>query len=152
MDVFSAWYYSFSPSVAGFIASNEALRAPVRAALYPLLAILGLSAFVYSTLGWAPEFAVVMAGLVASSLIGLVYLTPSALVGVWALRNRKGIRATSIAKGSVLLLALALAALTLGEVIGSYVLLALGSLAIVLVCIAATPAIAALAMLRPDHN
>jgi len=152
MDVFNAWYYSFSPSVAGFIASNEALRAPVRTALYPLLGILGLSALTYSTLGWAPELAVVMAGLVASSLIGLVYLTPSALVGVWALRNWKGIRATSLAKGSVLLLALELAALALGEVAGSHVLLALGSSAIVLICIAATPAIAALAMLGPDHN
>ena len=48
MQVFNAWYYSFSPYVAQFIASNDPVRAPVRVLLYPLLGVLGVSAFTYS--------------------------------------------------------------------------------------------------------
>jgi peptide/nickel transport system substrate-binding protein len=148
MDVFNAWYYSFSPSVAGFIASNDPLRAPVRVILYPLLGVLGISAFTYSTFSWAPEFAVVMAGLVASSLIGLVYLTPFTFVGMRALTKRRRTKVSDVAKGSLLLLAAALALLAAGELTGSYLLLAAASSAVVLTCIIAAPTIAALAVLR----
>ena len=40
MQAFNAWYYSFSPYVAQFIASHDPVRAPVRVLLYPLLGIL----------------------------------------------------------------------------------------------------------------
>jgi len=149
MDVFNAWYYSFSPSVAGLIAGNDPLRATVRVILYPLLGILGISAFTYSTFSWAPEFAVVMAGLVASSLIGLVYLTPFAFVSLRALARRKRIKVTDVAKGSLLLLAAALALLAAGEVAGSFLLLAVASSAVVLICLISAPTIAALAIARP---
>jgi hypothetical protein len=150
IDVFNAWYYSFSPSVANVIANNDPLRAPVRVLLYPLLGVLGISALTYSTFSWAPEFAIVMAGVVASSLIGLVYLTPFALVSVRAVANRRrGIRINSVAKGSLILLALALALLFAGEVAGSFLLLAIGSSAVVLVCLVSAPMIASLAIARP---
>jgi hypothetical protein len=149
MDVFNAWYYSFSPSVAGFIASNDPLRAPVRVILYPLLGILGISAFTYSMFSGAPEFAVVIAGLVASSLIGLVYLTPFTFVGMRALTKRRNIKVTGVVKGSLLLLATALALLAAGQVAGSFLMLAVASSAVVLVCLIAAPTIAALAMTRP---
>jgi hypothetical protein len=150
MDVFNAWYYSFSPSVAGLIAGNDALRATVRVILYPLLGILGISAFTYSTFSWAPEFAVVMAGLVASSLIGLVYLTLPSLVGMRELVKRRRIRISSLAKVSLTMLAVALALLAAGELTGSFLLLALGGSGVVLICLISAPAIAALAMLRPN--
>jgi vacuolar-type H+-ATPase subunit I/STV1 len=149
MEVFNAWYYSFSPSVAGLIAGNDPLRASVRVILYPLLGILGISAFTYSTFSWAPEFAVVMAGLVASSLIGLVYLTLPSLVGMRELVKRRRIRITSLAKVSLTLLAAALALLAAGELTGSYLLLALGGSGVVLICLIAAPTIAVLAVLRP---
>lgn len=148
MDVFNAWYYSFSPSVAGLIGGNDLFRATVRVILYPLLGILGISALTYSLLSAAPEFAVVMAGLVASSLIGLVYLTPFTFVGMRALTKRRRIKMTSLAKVSLTLLAAALALLAAGELTGSYLLLAAASSAVVLTCIIAAPAIAALAVLR----
>ena len=148
MQVFNAWYYSFSPSVAQFIASNDPIRAPIRLILYPLLGVLGLSSLVYSLFSGAPEFGVVMAGLVASSLIGLVYLTLPALAGFSAFSRRRKIRVTSIAKASLALLAVALALLAIGEVAGSFLLLAAASSAVVLTCIIAVPTIAALAMLR----
>jgi hypothetical protein len=148
MQVFNAWYYSFSPSVAQFIANNDPIRAPIRVMLYPLLGVLGLSSLVYSLFSGAPEFGVVMAGLVASSLIGLVYLTLPALAGFSTLSRRRKIRATSIAKVSLALLAVALALLAIGEVAGSFLLLAVASSAIVLVCLIAVPSVAALAILR----
>lgn len=149
MEVFNAWYYSFSPSVAKVIASNDPLRAPVRVILYPLLGVLGVSAFVYSAFGGAPEFAVVMAGLVASSLIGLVYLTPFTFVGMRALTKRRRIQASNVAKGSLILLAVALTLLLAGEIGGSFLMLAVASSAVVLICLIAAPTIAALAMTRP---
>jgi hypothetical protein len=44
MEVFNAWYYSFSLTVAQFIANNDPIRAPVRVFLYPLLGVLGIVA------------------------------------------------------------------------------------------------------------
>jgi hypothetical protein len=143
MEVFNAWYYSFSPSIARFIASNDPLRAPIRTILYPLLGVLEISTVTYTLFGGTPEFAVVTAGLVASSLIGLVYLTPFTLIGMRALRKRRDIRATGVAKGSLLLLAVALALLVAGELANSFLILAVASSAIVLTCIIATPVIAA---------
>jgi len=148
MDVFNAWYYSFSPSVANFIAGNDPLRAPIRVMLYPLLGILSISTLAYSMFSWAPELGVVMAGLVASSLIGLVYLTAPALIGMRALLRRRRLNAKTLAKASLASLALALALLTIGEVAGSFLLLAVAGSAVVLICIAAVPTIAALMMIR----
>jgi hypothetical protein len=150
MEVFNAWYYSFSPSVAGFIAGNDPLRAPVRVLLYPLLGILGVSTLAYSLLSGVPEFAIVVAGLAASSLIGLVYMTLPAMLGMRVFLKRRRVRLVGVAKGSVALLTIALALLAVGEVTGSFLLLAVGGSAIVLTCLIAAPAIFALAMLHPN--
>ena len=76
MEVFNAWYYSFSPAVAGFIAEHSALRSMVKVILYPLMGILRLSASTYMLFSFNVELGVVAAGLVASSLIGFVYFAP----------------------------------------------------------------------------
>lgn len=152
MQVFNAWYYSFSPSVAQFIASNDPIRAPIRVLLYPLLGILGVSTFTYSLFSGAPEFAVVMAGLVASSLIGLVYFTAPALVGMQALLRRRRISAKMLGKASLASLAIALTVLTVGELAGSFLALAIASSAVVLTCVIAVPTIAAFAMLHPNRK
>jgi len=149
MQVFNAWYYSFSPSVAQFIASNDPIRAPIRVMLYPLLGVLGLGSLVYSLFSATPEFAIVVAGLVASSLIGLVYLTLPAMLAVKRLSKRKAISVSIIGKGSLALLVTALAMLAAGELAGSFVLLAIGSSVLVLTCIVTVPVLAALAILRP---
>jgi len=149
MEVFNAWYYSFSPSVAGVIAGSDALRVIMRVALYPLLGILGLSSLTYSMFSAAPEFAIVMAGLVASSLIGLVYLTPLLYVRIRALPKNRRIRTSTLARAALVLLASALALLAAGEVAGSFLLLAAGSSALVLTCLVAAPLIAALAVIHP---
>ena len=152
MQVFNAWYYSFSPSVAQFIANNDPIRAPIRVLLYPLLGILGLSAFAYSLFSGTPEFAVVMAGLVASSLIGLTYFTAPALIGMQALLRKRRISARFLAKVSLASLAIALTMLAIGEVAGSFLILAIASSAVVLICVIAVPTIVAFAMLHPNRK
>jgi len=111
-----------------------------------------LSSTVFSLFSSAPEFAIVMAGLVASSLIGLVYLTVPAIAGFSSLARRRKIRITNIAKASVPLLAVSLALLAAGELAGSFLLLAVAGSAIVLVCIVTVPSVAALAILRRNRE
>lgn len=79
MEVFNAWYYSFSPSVASGISGSEALRGAMRVMLYPLIGILHLSYWTFSIFNFNPEMGVVVAGTVASALIAIVYFMPLAL-------------------------------------------------------------------------
>jgi len=89
MKAFNAWYYSFSPSVASFIADNPTVRAAMKVLLYPLVGILHLSASAYAVFNFNPEFAVCIAGLVASGLIGVVYFSPFALLALAVLRKTR---------------------------------------------------------------
>ncbi|MGD0549614.1 MAG: CFI-box-CTERM domain-containing protein [Candidatus Bathyarchaeia archaeon] len=152
MNVFNAWYYSFSPTVANFISTHDPIRAPIKVILYPLLGILSVSTMAYSIFSWTPEFGVLIAGLIASSLIGLVYLTPFTLVGMRSLTRRKRINTISITKASLLVLVTALGLLAAGELAGSFLILAIASSAIVLTCIIAAPTIVALLVLRPKSQ
>lgn len=89
MNVFNAWYYSFSPTVAEQVKGNLLLRNVVKAAMYPLIGSLYLAQWSYSALSFAPELAVVAAGLVASSLIGIVYFAPIALLASELARRKR---------------------------------------------------------------
>jgi hypothetical protein len=80
MTIFNAWYYSFSPEVASAIAANEALRSLMKILLYPLIGILHIAASVNTLFSFNHELAVITSGLVASSMIGIVYLGPIALI------------------------------------------------------------------------
>jgi peptide/nickel transport system substrate-binding protein len=79
MAVFNAWYYSFSPYIARFIAGNQPFRMGMKVALYPLIGILRLSVYAYDLLSFNPEAAVLTAGFMASFLIGFIYFSPLAL-------------------------------------------------------------------------
>lgn len=74
MIVFNAFYYSFSPAIANYLSTHSIERTIVKGALYPLIGILELSSLTYSAAGAYPEFAVLLSGLLASSLIGAFYL------------------------------------------------------------------------------
>ena len=89
MKAFNAWYYSFSPSVASFIANNPTVRGTMKILLYPLVGILHLSATAYAVFSFNPELAVCIAGLLASGLIGIVYFSPFALAVLTTLRRMK---------------------------------------------------------------
>jgi len=89
MKAFNAWYYSFSPSVADFIANNPTVRGAMKILLYPLVGILHLSASAYAAFNFNPELAVCIAGLLASGLIGIVYFSPFALAILAILRRTR---------------------------------------------------------------
>jgi hypothetical protein len=80
MEVFNAWYYSFSPTVASVISESDALKGLMKVLLYPIIGILHVSHWTCLLLDFSCELGVVVAGLVASSLIGVVYLTPWSLL------------------------------------------------------------------------
>ena len=89
MVAFNAWYYSFSPSVAHSIAENEILRAVMKLLLYPLIGILHLAAIAYDAFPFSVELGVLVAGFLASSLIGLVYFSPIAFSSLTILRKHR---------------------------------------------------------------
>jgi hypothetical protein len=71
MQVFNAFYYSFSPGVASYIYAHPVAGTTMKVILYPLMGILHSAAITYSVLSFSQPVAVLAAGLVASSLIGL---------------------------------------------------------------------------------
>jgi len=87
MTAFNAWYYSFSPSVAGFISDHSSLRPIVKFALYPLIGILRVGAAAFDLFPANPEAGAVVSGLIVSSLIGVVYLA-FPLAGLLAYSSR----------------------------------------------------------------
>ncbi len=88
MEVFNAWYYSFSPAVAQYEYSHATTRTIVKVALYPLIATLHLASSSYALIEFEPEVAAMVAGLVGSSLIGLAYLASPLSVILWLNRSR----------------------------------------------------------------
>jgi len=74
MNTFNSVYYSFSPQVAEYERGQPWLQGMVKMALYPLFGILMIAERGYAALGG--EAGSVLAGVIASSLIGAVYLWP----------------------------------------------------------------------------
>ena len=79
MAAFNRVYYQLSPFVSRAILENPVLRLGVKFALYPLLAALHIGSVTYASLSFNPELAVVVAGFMATSLIGIIYVTPPLL-------------------------------------------------------------------------
>ena len=78
MRAFNAWYYSFSPSVASYLRSHSTARETAKTLLYPLIGILKVTVAVYTPITPDRELAMILAGIVASTLVGLIYFTPLA--------------------------------------------------------------------------
>jgi len=125
MKVFNSWYYSFSPQVASWIASNPSAKEAAKILLLPLLNILRLSEISYSTLSFAPEVAVVVAGIVASFLIGIVYFGPILAVVCMRLAYR---RAQLVFIWATLIWGFSLLLLTIGLVSAPYLVMSASSI------------------------
>lgn len=86
MAAFNNWYYSFSPSVAEYERQSPWAREAVQVLIQPLLFSLAAATSLHhslSAVGVDSETAIVMTGISASSLIGILYLGPAAaLVGL----------------------------------------------------------------------
>jgi hypothetical protein len=133
MTAFNAWYYSFSPTVAGYLTQHPAERAIMKITLYPLIGILAVSSATFEMTRFVPELAVVLSGLVASSLIGAFYLgLPFGLVRAKMRSLKGGKRERLFEKALALVLLCGMTALFLGEVVSSTALLMLSSTIVVL--------------------
>jgi len=71
MQIFNRFYYSFSPQMAGVVASNPLLADVTRILLAPLIQILKITMLLPRT-----EIEITACGLLAAALIGATYLTP----------------------------------------------------------------------------
>ena len=77
MNVFNSWYYSFSPYVADYERQQPWLQEIVKTSIYPLLGILTISEKGFSAV--QGDYGALVAGTIASSMIGAVYFWPFAL-------------------------------------------------------------------------
>jgi choline-glycine betaine transporter len=76
MQGFNGFYYSFSPQVASYITAHSNLRPIMKILLYPLIGILYASSLLFSAISFNSELAVTITGILASLLIGAIYLAP----------------------------------------------------------------------------
>jgi hypothetical protein len=81
-DAWNTFYYSWSPPIAGVIASSSILQAVFRALLLPLVGIIRMTAFVFTTLG-SGDLASVVAFTVAAGLSITAYV----LIPAFAVRR-----------------------------------------------------------------
>ena len=137
MKAFNAFYYSWSPYVAQAEYENEVLRKTVRFSIYPLLWILDFSKRLAEPFSAMPEFSVLICGLVASFLIGLVYVSPIIVAVALILRYRGWSINTRLTYPLTALL-IGLAFFALAEILVSPLLMMIASSIVVLSSIAFT--------------
>jgi peptide/nickel transport system substrate-binding protein len=127
--LFNAWYYSFSPYIADYIANHEIARVGMKFVLYPLIAFVYAASKVYEGLHVSPDSAILASGLVASSLIGGFYVgLPFGLLN----RRFRLTRKPNIKIPGSLLFA-AISAVIVGQIFSSTLLLMVSSPLIVLI-------------------
>ena len=136
MKTFNAFYYSWSPYVARAEYENPALRDFIRIAIYPLIYSLEVSRIIAQPFSTIPEFAVLVSGIIASLLIGLIYISPILLTIILASRWRKKSLPNIRKYYIILALAFGLLLFSIAEVSSITVVMMLGSAIIVLACIA----------------
>jgi len=133
MVAFNAWYYSFSPYVAGYLSTHTVERTVMKGVLYPLIGILKLSSLTFSAASAFPELAALLSGLVASSLIGIFYLgLPLSILRAKIRRLRASKSQMLLERALALALLGGLGALVVGEMLASPILLMTSSATIVL--------------------
>ena len=88
MLTFNTWYYSWAPSLSYSAATNPWIYRAVQLGVYPLIGALYASYYSYSAI--APinaEAGAIFAGIVAASLMGVVYLAPIAYLATKLIRR-----------------------------------------------------------------
>lgn len=90
MATFNAWYYSWAPTVTYSAATNPVAYRAVQVTVVPLIGILYASYYAYElTAPLSAEAAAIMAGVVAATLVGMVYVAPVAYISTRILRNKR---------------------------------------------------------------
>jgi hypothetical protein len=133
MATFNSWYYSWAPAVTYSVATNPVAYRAVQITVAPLIGILYASYYAYAlTAPLNAEVGAIMAGVVAASLIGLVYLAPVAYITTRMIRRRRFI-ITKLSFGpSAAWFTASIALCALAYVTASSSILAIGTSSIVL--------------------
>lgn len=109
MNTFNSVYYSFSPQVAEYERGKPWLQSIVKMALYPLFGILVTAEKGYAVLG--DEAGSILAGAIASALIGVVYLWPVGFAASRRVSNRLLVIIVGAAAGGMAVTLVALPAI-----------------------------------------
>ena len=92
MQTFNGWYYGWAPSFTYAASANPWFLDALRVGVYPLIGILYASYFSYAAVSpFSAEAGALAAGVVAASLIGLIYVAPIAYVCTRLIRRRAGL-------------------------------------------------------------
>jgi parallel beta-helix repeat protein len=89
MSVFNAFYYSFSPAVAQAISTSENARTVTRGLLAPLLGSLYVGRVALDLFPIRSDFGIVVAGLISSALIGVLYASPLVALNAAGAKDKK---------------------------------------------------------------
>ena len=119
LQIFNAWYYSFSPTIADIEKQNSLLQTIVRNSLYPLIGILQISQ-IPTVLGG--EASIVLTGFIASTLIGTVYMWPISI----------GIDFTRFFKRIVFVITISVGLISFGLVVANTIILTVSTVVFVL--------------------
>jgi hypothetical protein len=135
MVTFNAWYYSWAPSVARLSVTNQWFADALRVGLVPLFGILYAADYTYAAMAFVnPELGAITAGIVAASLIGLVYVAPVTYVSMRVLRLQRKLAKIRSVHASPLLgwLGLSAAMILAAYVSGSSMLMGLATASLAL--------------------
>jgi hypothetical protein len=89
MAAFNAWYYNWAPSVSYVASTNPWFFEALRVGVYPLIGILYAAYLSYVVISpLSAEAGAIAAGIVAASLIGLVYVAPVAYISFRLIKRR----------------------------------------------------------------
>ncbi len=114
MQAFNNWYYSWASGVAQLIAPNENYKAATRVIITPLIGSLYVGHMVFAALAPAsPELAILLAGVLTSAILGLIYLAPAYAL-TWKLSKRRMTRRTIYSLAIVAAALTCIATLTTG--------------------------------------
>jgi len=129
MLTFNTWYYSWAPSLSYSAATSPWIFKAVQFGVYPLIGILYASYYSYSAVApISTEAGAIFAGIVAASLMGVVYLAPIAYVATRLIRRHgKWLISKQIAFSSITWFASSLVLCVTAYVTGSGQLLAVGT-------------------------
>src|SRR5208282_3349478 len=102
MILFNSWYYSFAPSFASYLRLHPTQRDLLRYVLYPLIGVLYVSHYTYLFVSpFSVDGGALMAGIVAASLLGLMYFAPIAYVVICVIRRYMKFLTLSLSRLSI---------------------------------------------------
>jgi hypothetical protein len=121
VNVFLAWYYSWSPQIAKIISTNEVIRGIFRVLLRPLMYSMRLSEAMFDLFSFMPELASSISILTAAALCGVFYITP-----LFVFLNRIGLKLALLEINLHTVWLFSLVLTTLGSVFKSIIINTIG--------------------------